>query len=66
LTINHGGKNFDRVVIFRPYNIYGLDIIKLKKLGFNPKITFKGGLKITSKWYDENSHKMRKIQNLNP
>ena len=33
------------------------DITKLRKLGYNPKIAFKDGLRITAKWYDENSHK---------
>jgi len=28
------------------------DISKLKKLGFNPKIDFKEGLKLTAQWYD--------------
>ena len=37
------------------------DISKLKKLGYEPKIPFKQGLKITAKWYDENSGKIRKI-----
>jgi len=30
------------------------DISKLKKMGFNPKIDFKQGLKITADWYDKN------------
>jgi len=33
------------------------DITKLKKLGYEPKISFREGLKITAKWYDENAHK---------
>jgi len=33
------------------------DITKLKKLGYNPKVRFQDGLKITAKWYDENSDK---------
>ncbi len=33
------------------------DITKLKKLGYKPKISFGKGLKITAKWYDENSNK---------
>ncbi|MBW2977063.1 SDR family NAD(P)-dependent oxidoreductase [Candidatus Woesearchaeota archaeon] len=37
------------------------DITKLIKLGYNPKFTFKEGLKITAKWYDENADKIRKI-----
>lgn len=32
------------------------DITKLKRWGYNPKISFKKGLKITAKWYDENSY----------
>jgi len=38
------------------------DITKLKKLGYKPKIPFKEGLKITAKWYDKNSDKIKKIQ----
>lgn len=33
------------------------DITKLKKLGYKPKISFEKGLRITAKWYDENSNK---------
>lgn len=33
------------------------DITKLKNMGYLPKIPFKEGLKITAKWYDENTHK---------
>jgi nucleoside-diphosphate-sugar epimerase len=33
------------------------DITKLKNLGYIPKIPLKEGLKITAKWYDENTHK---------
>jgi len=33
------------------------NIAKLKKLGFTPKTSFKEGLCITAKWYDENSGK---------
>lgn len=38
------------------------DITKLEKLGYKPKIPFNEGLKITAKWYDENSDKIRKIK----
>jgi len=38
------------------------DIAKLEKLGYKPKTSFKEGLKITAKWYDENSDKVRKIK----
>jgi len=38
------------------------DISKLKKLGYKPKIPFEKGLKITAKWYDENSNKVKKIK----
>ena len=38
------------------------DITKLKKLGYEPKISFEEGLKITAQWYDENSDKVKKIQ----
>ena len=38
------------------------DITKLKKLGFKPKIPLEQGLKITAKWYEENSEKIKKIQ----
>lgn len=38
------------------------DITKLKKLGYNPKISFDEGLKITAKWYDQNSGKIKKIE----
>lgn len=36
------------------------DISKLKKLGYKPKVSFVDGLKITAKWYDENSNKSPK------
>ena len=39
------------------------DISKLKALGYAPKILFKDGLKITARWYDKNSDKIRKINN---
>jgi len=38
------------------------DIGKLKELGYKPKVPFKEGLKITAKWYDENSDKIKKIK----
>ncbi|MBI2135120.1 SDR family NAD(P)-dependent oxidoreductase [Candidatus Woesearchaeota archaeon] len=38
------------------------DISKLKKLGYNPKMPFHKGLKITAEWYDKNSGRVRKIQ----
>ena len=38
------------------------DITKLEKLGYKPKTSFKEGLKITAKWYDENANKIKKIQ----
>jgi len=34
------------------------DTAKLKKLGYESKVPFKEGLKITAKWYDKNSHKI--------
>lgn len=40
------------------------DISKLKKLGYNPKIPFKEGLKITAKWYDKNSDRIKKIESV--
>lgn len=33
------------------------DTAKLKKLGFKPKTSFKDGLRLTAKWYDQNSDK---------
>ena len=33
------------------------DISKLKMLGYKPKVSFKKGLNMTAKWYDENSFK---------
>jgi len=33
------------------------DITKLKELGYMPKTSFKEGLQITAKWYDEHSEK---------
>lgn len=38
------------------------DITKIKKFGYKAKISFKKGLKITAKWYDENSHKKPNVQ----
>jgi len=38
------------------------DIAKLKKLGYKPKVPFDKGLKITAKWYDKNSDKIKKIR----
>ena len=38
------------------------DITKLKKFGYKPKISLKDGLKLTLKWYDKNSDKIKKIQ----
>jgi len=38
------------------------DITKLEKLGYKPKMPFKEGLKITAKWYDKNSNKIKKIK----
>ncbi len=37
------------------------DITKLKKLGFKPKTSFSEGLRITAKWYDQNSGKQPKV-----
>lgn len=37
------------------------DTAKLKKLGFKPKTSFKEGLHITAKWYDQNSGKEPKV-----
>jgi len=39
------------------------DISKMKSLGYAPKVLFKDGVKITARWYDENSDKLRKIGN---
>lgn len=36
------------------------DISKLRKLGYEPKVNFKNGLKITAKWYDVNADKRPK------
>ena len=33
------------------------DITKLKTLGFEPKVSFQEGLRVTAKWYDENAHR---------
>src|SRR3989344_4207 len=38
------------------------DITKLRKLGYHPKVPFAKGLAITTKWYDENSDKMKKLK----
>lgn len=38
------------------------DIIKLKKLGFKPKVSFKEGLQITARWYEKDAHKKKQIQ----
>jgi len=38
------------------------DISKLKKFGYEPKVSFDEGLKIIAKWYDENSDKIKKIE----
>lgn len=63
------GKHFGKEVIIVPgEKVKGStprrcpDITKLKKLGFKPKISFKKGLKIAAKWYDENSSRIKKIQ----
>ncbi len=37
------------------------DITKLKKLGFRPKTSFSEGLRITAKWYDQNSGRQPKV-----
>ncbi|MBI2549624.1 SDR family NAD(P)-dependent oxidoreductase [Candidatus Woesearchaeota archaeon] len=37
------------------------DTTKLKKLGFKPKTPFREGLRITAKWYGQNSEKQPKI-----
>lgn len=37
------------------------DTTKLKKLGFKTKTPFKEGLRITAKWYDQNSEKQPRI-----
>ena len=39
------------------------DITKLKKLGYEPKVPFEKGLKITAKWYDNNAHKKSSLSN---
>ena len=36
------------------------DITKLKKLGYEPRVSFEKGLKITAKWYDKNAYKKPK------
>ena len=38
------------------------DIKKLKKLGYNPKVSFDSGLAKTVEWYEKNSDKVRKIK----
>ncbi|MEK6943355.1 MAG: NAD-dependent epimerase/dehydratase family protein [Nanoarchaeota archaeon] len=37
------------------------DIVKLKKMGYKPKISFDNGLARTVKWYNDNAEKARKI-----
>ncbi|MBN4049084.1 NAD-dependent epimerase/dehydratase family protein [archaeon AH-315-M20] len=37
------------------------NITKLKKLGYEPKVSFEEGLRITARWYDENADKLKKI-----
>ena len=37
------------------------DIGKIKKFGYKPKVPFREGLRITAKWYDKNSNRVRKI-----
>jgi nucleoside-diphosphate-sugar epimerase len=37
------------------------DITKIKKLGFSQKVKFADGIKVTSKWYDENYSKKKEI-----
>lgn len=37
------------------------DITKLKKLGYEPRVSFEKGLKITAKWYDKNAYKKPKV-----
>lgn len=61
------GKYFKKEVIIRPGEpakggTYRRcpDITKLKGLGYAPKVLFHEGLKITAKWYDENSYKKPK------
>lgn len=36
------------------------DITRMEKLGYSPLVSFEKGLKVTAKWYDENSHKRPK------
>lgn len=38
------------------------DITKLNKLGYEPKVSFEKGLKITAEWYDQNADKIKKIE----
>ena len=38
------------------------DITKLRKLGYKPKIPLKEGLRVTAKWYEENSDKIKKLK----
>ena len=63
------GKYFDKEVNVLPGNLAEggtprrcPDITKLKKLGYSPKVSFSEGLKVTAKWYDLNSDKIKKIQ----
>ena len=37
------------------------DITKLKKIGYTTRIPFAKGLSITAKWYDENAHRVKKL-----
>jgi nucleoside-diphosphate-sugar epimerase len=33
------------------------DITKLRRLGYEPKVSFEEGLRMTARWYDENADK---------
>lgn len=37
------------------------DISKLMSIGYNPKVSFEKGLKLTADWYNKNSDKIKKI-----
>ncbi len=41
---------------------YSLDIAKIRKLGFKPKLNFSGGLKLTVNWYNQNQGWWKKLK----
>ena len=62
------GKSFGREIIIVPGELAKgsptrrcPDITKLKKLGFKPKTLLRDGLRMTAKWYDQNSDKQPKV-----